>query len=767
MPFSTESADPFGIGDGYTKILDYEATEEDKKLHENLKRMFDHASRCSLKYRRQCEINKAFLEGNYFIYRNRYTNEVLRLPVSDVKRLYSFNNQIAPTARSLTGKMSRLWPTFEAIPPTGDIDDIYTTRICEALFSFLEQAQKMQVKFEEYIESIVYAGTAVVQLSWDSTLGRKLAFCSVCNYVDDIKAVGEECPHCRTEIFSRAANDVESQLVDETAAANAQKTLEEMGELPESSLPPVQMPEPPDVDKIPTLISASEGDIRVDNVDISDVYVEPGIRDPECFRYIFKKLIMPVSEARAKFPEMAQFIGPDSSVSFLEDSSLAANTGSAGQYGEEIYNDHLYIYEYHEKATEAYPSGRIVWFTEKFVLDEKEGLYDCLGRLPFYWGWFERRPKSFYGESFIVQASSRQKELDSTETNVREYCELLVRPKTLIPQQARVASDEINATTSQVIKYNAAAGEIRFLVPPPLPSEVFNRGSMLSQDIQVAATVTDQEMGRSVADPNGRAMSILEAENSQQIAPIMTRNYSEWKQLYLGMLELAKKYYDKDRMVLIGGKDNAAEAYIWGHANFKPGFDIRLQVDDGLSQNKAVRLTQALDLAGTGILNDKQTGVLDDKKFTQLARIKVPGVGPDFTSPEYAAATEMAIKIISGEPVEPKPYDDPAIFRDVFLKFLRGRGRNAPPDVEERLVNAYMFYANWAMVGQPAADPMFGNSPQGGLDQTNPGGTPNNPGHLGTDMASNSSLMEDADSTLRTADSAAEGAVRGQQEHES
>jgi len=332
---------------------------------------------------------------------------------------------------------------------------------------------------------------------------------------------------------------------------------------------------------------------------------------------------------------------------------------------------------------------------------------------------------------------------------------------------ARVASDEINATTSQVVKYNAAAGEIRFLVPPPLPSEVFNRRAELSQDIQVAASVTDQEMGRSVADPNGRAMSILEAENSQQIAPIMTRNYSEWKQLYMGMLELAKKYYDKDRMVLIGGRDNAAEAYIWGQANFKPGFDIRLQVDDGLSQNKSVRLTQALDLVGTGILNDKKTGLLDDKKFTQLAKIKIPGVGPDFTSPEYAAATEMAIKLMNGEPVQPKPYDDPAVFRDVFLKFLRGRGRNASPDVEEQLVNAYMFYANWAMVGQPMGQPMFGSPQEGGIDQTNPGGTPNNPGHLGTDMASNSSLQEEADSTLRTADSSAEGAVRGQQPHES
>ena len=74
-----------------------------------------------------------------------------------------------------------------------------------------------------------------------------------------------------------------------------------------------------------------------------------------------------------------------------------------------------------------------------------------------------------------------------------------------------------------------------------------------------------------------------------------------------------------------------------------------------------------------------------------------------------------------------------------------------------------MFYVGWAMQGQPPA-PVSGMP--GGPDQTNMGGTPNNPGRLGTDMAPGGDISSDAGAQVGQADRAAEGVARVQQNRE-
>ena len=205
--------------------------------------------------------------------------------------------------------------------------------------------------------------------------------------------------------------------------------------------------------------------------------------------------------------------------------------------------------------------------------------------------------------------------------------------------------------------------------------------------------------------------------------------------MHRGALILAREYYHPRRMFLSTGSEGL-QSYSFSEITLSPGFDVQIEQEDGLSRNPAVRITQALDLLNAGVFTDPMTGIPDIKQFMAQAKINLPKVGYNVEATERAAASQIPYLIEQGQEYIPQLEDDPMIFQEELLGWLRGPGRRADPAHREHVREIWKFYTAWAVTGGPPA-PVGGmpGGPEGGAgaggpNMTAPGGTPNSPGHI-------------------------------------
>lgn len=769
MPTFNKSFDPTGLADGFTPGGETPEREpESDELLGNLQTMFRQARTVKYGQERQWEWNLGYLRGDFLVYQDVVNGTLTRVPVTGKnRRLYSRNNRLRPIARSLVGKLSRSIPSFAATPPTMEQDEVYGARVADAAIKYFQERQDIQSKYVEMQKHLTWAGNSCIQALWDECAGRKLAHCTECETTyEQPGLVGSPCPRCEAVALDALA-------IEADRIANESMAVDEGLISPDEMQPPT----PPPV--VPNLILVYEGDVVAKVHDPRTVYIDPLAIWPADARYIFIRTIQPVTTLRARFPEKADIIMPGmGNVDSSMFPNMAPQMSNSVNGAYQIYNDATTFYEYHEAPSFSHSKGRIIYFTNNSVIAEKEGNYDLFNRLPFFFSWWEKDAGYFWAEPFITQAWSRQKELNELETALRETTEILARPKVITYANSGLPGDELTAQTAQVVKVKMPGYEPRYMDPPQLPEYLFERKQAFVNDMMAQASVSAADDGS--ADANGRVMAIIEAESNQQIGPMFKTNASEWKAFYLAVLKLMQACYSQEKKFMVAGAEGLA-VYSFNDLRFDEGWDLVLEMEDGLSQNPAIRLQQVSGMANLPVFIDQKTGTFNVAAFADMARLKIPGISVDLNGPEYAAATAMIKGIETDQPnVTPQMYDDPEIFAKVLLQWLRTHGRrNLDPILTSKIQALWMYYTQ-LLVGQPSAPPMgvFGQeqaSPAGST-QSAPGGTPNNPGQIGT-MAMSASpgqptegdnpVLKDASGTLQAADGAAETAARVQENQES
>tara|TARA_R110001583_G_scaffold36222_2_gene119361 strand:+ start:183 stop:2501 length:2319 start_codon:yes stop_codon:yes gene_type:complete len=771
MPEESKSVDFAGLIDGYTTADRYDPTEEDKEIVSKLKEWFTGAHDSKQYYERDWELYRLYLKGDQLVVRHKDTGEIVRLTAEDSKRLRSVNNVLRPTARSLVGKLTRTIPTCTVLPATSDFEEQHGARAASGFLQYLRRKENLDVKYLDVNNKLPWAGNSFMQVSWDYAGGEDISYCEICDYYEyEHDSVDEECPQCAAQKEAEAAMMAETQ----SAIATAQMQDVAAG----ASAHPIPLPSPDSMQlgplpldaPTPPLIAANEGDIKVRVRDPRDVFIDPGAESLEQAQVVCLREVVSVAQARARFPDFGNIIKSEGDIQ--SDHTAQARYNSTDTYGNsESLDDHCYIYEFHERKTPQYPKGRCIFMINDTIVREMESPYYMFNRFPIFHFMFDKNDGEFWGEPFLAQSWHRQREINQVETQIREHVELLLRPKFFKAIGSRITADELTATSAQVVTYNAAAGRNYFESPPPIPQDVFRRNAQLAADIRQQAAVTDQEAGITMSDPNGRAMAIIEAEADQQVGPVIMRNNSEWREMHRCALMLVQSYYHPDRKFTVIGPDGM-QTYSFDAIRLSPGFDIQLEQEDGLSRNPAVRLTQAMDLLNAGVFTDMQTGAPDMKAFMRHAKLKLPQSGYDAESTERAVASRVPYLIENGEQHIPSVEDDPFIFAEELLGWLRGPGRRSSDEVKGMVREIWMFYTAWASQGIPPAEvdgmqgvPNTAGAGPGGPDQSAPGGTMNRPGRI-QEPGRGGSIGQEAGQQVGIADRQAERAARVTSERE-
>lgn len=777
MAVKEKAISPDGIFSGYTNPENYDPPEEDKELAAELKQRFEAAQRSKLNWERIWDLNLSYLRGDTLLGRHKTTGEIVRLSADDARRLRSQNNVLRPTSRSLVGKLAKLIPSYTVSPATADFAEQHGAKVADAILQFAKQKENLDLIFAELCGYLPWAGNSFVQLCWDKLGGKKIAYCQTCNYYSyDLQLVDRPCPTCQIqreqelEAAYYEAEQLKTQAVTETIQElppDSTATPEDiMGGLETPVLSPEQLGPLPSEEQPPPMVEAYEGDVKVYVRDPRDVYFPPGTRDAKTAEWFCVRTLMSVPAIRRKYPRFARFLKADPDVNMGLASRYNYGTHEASSNVMEL-PDHTFLYEFHECPTEEYPDGRVICMANDVILDEHPAYYNDLGRTPIYHFGFDPIEGELFREPYISQAWHRQRELNIFETNTREHAEQILKPKLMNPFGSRITEEEFTAQSAQVINYNSAAGRPEWIRPPEIPQGLMQRRMELVQDVRLQAGVTESDAGIAASDPNGRALAIISAEAGQQMGPIIQRNHAEWKDLYKGILIFYKMFAAPERIATIAGPEGV-QTYSFAEMQLSPGWDLTMDTEEGSSRNPAIRLNEALQLAGVGYFVDTRTGQFDKKAFARYAKLRVPDAGFNSEATERASASQIPYLLKQGIPWRPRNFDDPTIFQEELLGWLRGPGRQEDPNLSAQVEQVWMFYTQWAMQGMMPGAPMVpgvqDQASQAGSEMSAPGGTPNNPGGMSSGTKSN--VPGEAQQTVSGADSAGEGAARQSLEHE-
>ena len=746
----------------YTGILErpqpeiLERDEENSKLAGKLMSEFQDFQRAKEKRTRVWELLQAYHRGDQYLYREVSSGEVVRVADKHSKRLWSVNNKLNLASRTLRGKLVRHMPTFTVAPASGDPDQVQAALAASAYIDYFRYKEQLDVLMVEVYGDVAKLGNGFWELLWDPNGGRELAMCGQCSYFDeDPEQIGQLCPACAQEAQD-AVTAQHNANINEDAAA-----LLEHGELP---------PEQAEIEtpSVPTLESTFEGDAVVQYLDPWEFFPEPGCRKLKYMRKWMTRRILPVSEIARRFPDFAPYVRAESG---LFDGTSVRTITATGDYGQDELKEHAALITYHEMPSEEFPDGRQLSMVNDVIVEDIDSPYFKLFQRPnvFMQHW-ERENDSFWADAWAEQAWPRQKELNEVETNIREHEEQTVHVKVMVPIGSQINSKEIGATTAQVIKYNPAAGKVEAFKLPDLNQGIYERRATLTADIYAQAAVSEHEAGLAPQDESGRAIAIVESQADAQVEPIMVPNRSEVGAFWRCVVQLVRAKYHPDRQFKVLGDTDGLQQFCIRDMNLLPGYDLRLEQDDGLSKIQSVRINQLLEINNaTGVFGQQALGNFDVAAFQKAGKLKLPGVGPDLRSVEHTAAEAMLKRIEAGDPnVQPMPWDDPQIFGSHFVDWLKTHGRE--PDVDQavlaRVYGIYNYYLQWAMVGaQPPVDAASGAAMAGGATAATPA-APGSSAGTGGSVEGGGQPGAAAAARVKQADAVAEGAARTQSKHE-
>jgi len=726
---SSRDIDPTGIAESWKDAEHYIAGQEEKESVSVLQRLFEKAQSSRQPYEYRWEVNRQYAKGEQITARRRVDGEIVRLIIDrdSQRNFYSIDNIIHPTAQALIGKFTRIIPTARVIPASYDSSDARAADVASEFLDYKMREQKLRVKYIQMIRSMVTFGTAVVECCWNPEAGKELSWCEQCGYQGGVEELGN-CPQC----MALYAEQIPLKLIN-------------------------------------------EGDVVVQKHDTRDWFPEPGVLAIEDMRYCFLRKAIPISDLRKHYPEKGKYVAAEQGLYVDRSIAISGTSIVNNSYTTQYLDEHVYLYRYFEAPSETYKNGRIVSFANGIILEQTPNYYyKLLGRMPFFdFNLFDREGE-YWGESFIDQCHSIQRERNGLLSELRAARSLTNRPKMLVANNSHIGVDQIDTTPGQILYYKSAFPPPKYLTPPEMPQYVYAELNRMEAAIWSKAMVTPQDLGITKGDPSGRFAAIQEAQASESIGHIMAQVIDEWMEMHRAILLIAQKYYSPDRIWASTGSERP-RTYSWGEINLADGWDIIMTEDDSLSKNPALRIQQANEMWDRGLFTNPATGMPDKHSYFRMTGVKMPGTNPSAEDAMHLYASQIPDVVLqnildpqNNPPFQPRWWDDAAICRDELISWLRAAGRNAHPAQVEMVSQIAWLYASNSVYTAMDQNML----PMTGVPQQQQGVKQNTVG-MGSGAASNTlvkpaqSQQQEAAEHVQNADASGEQIARMSERHES
>ena len=536
---------------------------------------------------RQWKLNLSFYKGKQYVFYNRKSRRLESLPTDEGDkpryRVRLVSNQIAPNTQSLLSRLVKSKPQFFATPGQASYEAQKATEIAENLLDYWWDAFSLTERREEAMMWSIIAGNGFWKITWDDKQG----------------------PGMKVMLSPDG-----QPIVDDMVKYFYRKGLEDAGL------------DPGEFEK-----RVYQGEIRVDVMAPFDVLLDDSAQVFEDCKYAFCVHPMTSDEIMDRYGVRLKH----NAVNRYPDETLP---GVFGNFESKTQENVRTVYYGYFCPGGKYPEGRFVVFTK----DPSIVLYDAPWPYPFeelplvkFPGM--RVPGQLWDSSVVEQAIPLQKELNRTLSQMIEYKNLTLKPQMMAPVGS--LRQRITDEPGAIFEYNPVAGKVPESIPiPSLPPYVFDHLQDLG--LRLKDTFGLNEIVEGSVPPNveaGVAIDLLQEAATDRLAPQIMLMEKSLERAGNLMLQLAQKYYNEPRTLVITGSGSKPKVERFENADLIKGVSIKVEAGSGLPRTRAGRQARVMQLLQMGILSPTKA-----YKYMDMADFK--GVQMQFEADEEQAMRE-------------------------------------------------------------------------------------------------------------------------------
>lgn len=411
------------------------------------------------------------------------------------------------------------------------------------------------------------------------------------------------------------------------------------------------------------------GDVEYEVVLSHDVFLQKAPQFSQV-KYSFRRIIMPVEEARLRWPDKSKDIKESDAYKLDFDSLEMKHT-----------TNEVVVWEFNHISTPQIPKGRQIFFTDKVILSNIKSPYSH-GDHPFERITDIDLPGQVYGVSFFETIKS----LTGTYNNItnmvlrNEY--LVSHPKWMVPAGSINLSSLGNDIT--ICQYKGQVAPVLVQANPTSP-ELFKMLDRTKEEFQQISGVFQISRGETPPGiKSGVALQFLHEQESERANTSILKWNEFIRKTAMKTISVAGDYYEADdsRTIRVLGKNNMWMTKFFDSSNLSKSYDIRVQNTSALPESKAARIQTIIDLGMSypGIFTQEQ--IIDMLDLAQNTKFMSSA-----TSAVRTAEAENESIIYDNDEVMPEEYEDHINHWNVHSRIIQEYHykHNVPSKIKETM----------------------------------------------------------------------------------
>jgi hypothetical protein len=622
---------------------------------------------------RQWKLNLSFYKGKQYVFYNRKSRRIESMPTDEGDkpryRVRLVSNQIAPNTQSLLSRLVKSKPQFYATPGQASFEAQKATEIAENLLEYWWDKFHLSEKREEAMMWSIICGNGFWKITWDDKCGPGMKVM--------VDPMGQP-------------------IVDPLVQHYFERNLEDAG-----------------IDSEEFEKRIYQGDIKVDVLSPFDVLLDDSAQVFEDCKFAFCIHPMSPEEVKDRYGVSLKA----NAVNRYPDETLPGAYANLEAKTKENVRE---IYYGYFLPGAKYPDGRFVVFTKSpnIVLYDAPWPYP-FEQLPLVKFPGMRVPGQLWDNSVVEQAIPLQKELNRTLSQMIEYKNLTLKPQMLAPVGS--LRQRITDEPGAVFEYNPVAGKVPEAIPiPSLPPYVFDHLQDLGNRLK--DTFGLNEVMEGSVPPNveaGVAIDLLQEAATDRLAPQILIMEKTLERAGNQMLQLAQKYYQEPRTLIITGSGSKPKLERFDDADLIAGITVKVEAGSGLPRTRAGKQARVMQMLQMGILSPaKAYKYLDMADFKNLQmqfeadeeqamreHDKIMDGAPVNEQAARQAQQQLMMTIAGGGPLDPQmlqqsveaglqplPYENKAVHLETHAAYMKSAEfESMPSEIKDRFYKHYEF----------------------------------------------------------------------------
>lgn len=364
--------------------------------------------------------------------------------------------------------------------------------------------------------------------------------------------------------------------------------------------------------------------------------------------------------------------------------------------------DEVVVYRFTYPPDEFVPEGAYILFTEDKVLEIAEKYPYTHKKFPFVRLTDIDVPNRLHGMSLFEHLKPIQHNYNKTTALIAKNIFLVAHPKIMLPEGAAKVESMGNAATAVTFRGPIAPSVVTF---PPNPAEVYAFRDKLKEEMEQIGGVFG--VSRGAPPPGiraGIALQFLEEQELQRANTSIVKHNNFIVAVNEMAISVAGDYYKtssekgNSRLVRILGKNNQYSVKTLDEVNLSGPYTIHIQNTTALSDSRAGRTQQVIDLA------QNIPGLLSREQIADLLDLGAPEKFYSVATAALRAAEAENEEVLQGEPIAaPDVYEQHIPHWRAHSIIIQGRfyKEDVPPEykaqMEQHIAIHEMFMLEAAM----------------------------------------------------------------------